>query len=261
MKPLAKNIDLETLNVQLNDPEQREAYKQPYDNYKPGILPSLLVQLLVLCSNVLHGREPSYLKFRAVEIIARVPYHAWSSATFTLLTLCFTDEQVALRLSKTSQYAGIASDNETMHVVVISQLAKHEERVSPIRHTLIPMLFAFFYFWSSYWLYLIRPRWSLELNFLFESHAFAQYDKFLQTRGDELRQKPLVSDFLNWYGRHQTNQYDFFQSVRNDELIHRNQSLQEIDERSDQQRLRLLAVACLLITITVSGFVIVLWLR
>ena len=37
-----------------------------------------------------------------------------------------------------------------MHVVVISQLAKRGQKAGFFLHTLIPMLFAFFYFWWSY---------------------------------------------------------------------------------------------------------------
>ncbi|MFM2374198.1 MAG: Alternative oxidase, partial [Candidatus Parcubacteria bacterium] len=88
--------------------------------------------------------------------------------------------------------------------------------------------FAFFYFWSSYILFLVKPRYSYELNFMFENHAFLQYDRFLEIYGEELKRKHVQSDFLEWYGRHPRNQYEFFLSVRNDEIIHRNTSIHEI---------------------------------
>lgn len=234
------NRELELLNAQLSDPEQLDAYKKPLDGYHPHLLPQVLGRFLVLCGNLVYGYEPSYLKFRAVEVIARVPYHSWSSAAYTLLTLFYSDEQKAMRLSKVTRFARIAQDNETMHVVVISRLAEEEEKAGFVRHTLIPMLFAFFYFWASYILYLMRPRWSYELNYLFESHAFEQYDRFLDARGEELKRKPIISDFLVWYGRNQKDQYEFFRSVRNDEIIHRNQSIHEIDEDADKRHVRFL---------------------
>ncbi len=115
-----------------------------------------------------------------------------------------------------------------MHVIVITQLAKKEKGAGFLRHTLVPMLFAFFYFWTSYLLYLFSPKASLELNYLFEEHAFEQYSKFLETYGEELKKKSIDSEFLRWYGRNPRNQYEFFLSVRNDEIIHRNQSVREI---------------------------------
>ncbi len=222
------NEELEALNKALNDPIALREYKEPLDKYRVSFVPRFLGLSLVWCGNLIYGKEPSYLKFRAVEVIARVPYHSWSSSAYTLLTFFYSDEKKAMHLSNVSKYAQIAQDNETMHVVVISQLAKGEERAGLIRHTLIPMFFAFFYFWWSYVLYLVNPRYSYELNYMFENHAFEQYDRFLELRGEELKKKPVSSEFLDWYGRNPRNQYEFFLSIRNDEIIHRNTSIKEI---------------------------------
>ncbi len=222
------NEEFESLNNQLNDESQLQEYKKPFDDYQTGLLPRMLGNFLVWCGNTVYGAQPSYLKFRAVEVIARVPYHSWASASFTLLTMFYTDEKRALKLSKIVKFARLAADNETMHVIVVSHLARAEEEAGIIRYTFIPMFFAFFYFWASYVLYLIKPRWSLELNYLFEQHAFDQYSLFLQIHGDELRAKAIASDFLAWYGRHPRSQYEFFREVRNDEIIHRNRSIHEI---------------------------------
>lgn len=223
------NEELETLNGVLNDPERLAEYKKPYDNYRPSLLPRILGEILVACGNIVYGEIPSYLKFRAVEVIARVPYHSWASAAYTLLTMFYGDEERALKLSTITKFSRFAQDNETMHVVVISCLARREKSGDPIRHTLIPLIFAFFYYWASYILYLVNPRYSLELNYLFESHAFEQYDRFLREHEEELKHKLVQSDFLLWYGRSPKHQYEFFESVRNDELIHRNRSIREIE--------------------------------
>jgi hypothetical protein len=206
-------------------------YKKPLDGYRPSLFPRILGGALVWCGNVVYGFKPSYLKFRAVEVIARVPYHSWASATFTLLTVFYSDEKRALRLSTISRFSRLAADNETMHVVVVSALAKKEKQAGILRHTIVPMVFSFFYFWASYLLYLISPRWSLETNFLFEQHAFDQYDLFLKQNEAELKAKPIESEFLAWYGRHPRSEYEFFLGVRNDEIIHRNQSVHAIVAR------------------------------
>ena len=111
----------ELLVESLNDEATLKSYKEPLDTYRPSLLPRLLGGILVWCGNVIYGKKPSYLKFRAVEVIARVPYHSWASAAFTLLTLFYSDEKRALRLSTVARFARFASDNETMHVVVISR--------------------------------------------------------------------------------------------------------------------------------------------
>lgn len=221
---------LEELNQELNDPEHLAAYKGRYDDYRVSFIPKILGGFLVGCGNIVYGNEPSYLKFRAVEVIARVPYHSWASAAYTLLTLFYTNEHKAVWLSDVARYARFAQDNETMHVVVMSHCARDcGEKAGTIRHTVIPMLFAFFYFWTSYLLYFINPRYSYELNFMFEGHAFGQYDRFLVLKGESLIQKPIKSEFLEWYGRTVANEYELIRSIRNDEIIHRNSSIEEIE--------------------------------
>lgn len=219
--------DYEKLIETLNDDSALHDYKTPLDDYQPGLLPRALGNTLVWCGNLIYGK-PSYLKFRAVEIIARVPYHSWASAAFTLLTFFYADERRALKLSTVARFSRFAADNETMHVVVISELSRKEQCGDVLRRTIIPVLFAFGYFWLSYFLYLLNPRWSLETNYLFEQHAFDQYSLFLRDNEAMLKSKPIESDFLAWYGRHPRNQYEFFRSVRNDEIVHRNRSIHEI---------------------------------
>jgi ubiquinol oxidase len=228
MKHNSNDIEFETLNVQLNDEEKLNAYKRIHDAYTPSWFPRICGSFLVLCGNYVYGHEPSYLKFRAVEVIARVPYHSWASVSFTLMTMFYADEKRAMQLSKIKKYAMLASDNETMHVVVISALSREEKHVGFVRFTLIPIVFSFFYFWISYIVYSIRPRWSLEINYLFEQHAFDSYSCFLEMYGEALKNKPINNAYLAWYGRHPHNQYEFFRSVRNDEIIHRNSSIEDI---------------------------------
>ena len=213
----------------LDDSSALEAYKKPYDGYRVGRLPRLLGGLLVSCGNLFYGTRPSYLKFRAIEVIARVPYHSWASASFTLLTAFYSNEERARRLSVLSRFTQFSAENETMHVVVVSRLACMHEQPGVIRYTLIPMLFAFFYFWVSYLLYMFSPRSSLELNYIFEQHAFDQYSEFLIENESELKSRPVESSFLAWYGRNPRSEYEFFRSVRNDELVHRNRSIHEIE--------------------------------
>jgi hypothetical protein len=142
------------------------------------------------------------------------------------------NEKKAIALSNVSWFGRMASDNETMHVVVISQLAKKAEKTNWLVHTCIPMVFAFFYFWAAYWLYLFSHKAAFELNYLFEQHAFDQYSEFLKLNEVELKNKKMQSDYLAWYGRKAETEYDFFMLVRNDEIVHRNNSIAHIEEHA-----------------------------
>lgn len=218
----------EKLVKELNDDALRAEYAKPLDDYKPGIVPSLLGWLLVFAGNTVYGKKPSYAKFKAVEVIARIPYQSWESVSYTLLTAFYGDEKYAIRLCKMAAFGRFAQDNETMHVVVISDIVCKMKNEGFFRHTLIPLLFSFFYFWVIYLVYLFSNRAALELNYLFESHAYAQYSEFLKREGEELKKRPVDSEFLRFYGRTVRNEYELFESIRNDELIHRNRSIREI---------------------------------
>ncbi len=230
MQKLLTDQQHETFNKLLCDEDELKRYKRKFDDYKPSLLPRILGGFLVFSGNIMYGKKPSLLKFRAIEVIARVPYHSWSSASYTHLTLFFTDEERAVKYSESTRFADVAQANETMHVVVISCMTEKVHGLGHIRFTMLPILFSFFYFWASYLLYLLNPRMSYELNFLFESHAFSQYDEFIQVHEKQLRAKSIESCFLDTYGRKHENQYEFFKAVRNDELIHRNQSLEQISK-------------------------------
>ncbi len=221
----------EALVKELNDPVLRAEYARAYDNYKPGLVARLFGYLLVGSGTLVYGKKPSYSKFKAIEVIARIPYQSWEVATYTLLTGLYADEERAIELTKTSTFSREAQDNETMHVVVLAQICKRLKCEGFFRHVLIPLLFALFYFWTIYLLYMISRKSALELNYLFENHAYHQYQEFLMLHGERLRDTPVFSDFLVFYGRNPRTEYELFESIRNDELIHRNRSIRELQAR------------------------------
>jgi ubiquinol oxidase len=220
----------EQLVSSLVEAETLASYQECWNNKPVGIIPKVLGKTLVFLGNFFYGKEPSYGKFKAVEVIARIPYQSWEVAGYMLLTFCYADEKRAIELSKMSHFSRVSQDNETMHVVVISQLAKKYGEDGFFLHTLVPLFFAFFYFAASFVLYLVSPRSAFELNYLFEDHAYKQYGRFLELYEKELMRKPVMSDFLEFYGRHVKNEYELFVSIRNDEIIHRNMSAAQAAE-------------------------------
>ena len=212
----------------LNDDEYRKEYTEKYSDYKVGIIPRLLGNLLVFSGDLVYGKKPSYGKFRAVEVIARIPYQSWELVSYMFLTALYGNEQRAINLTYTSRFGRVAQDNETMHVVVMSQLARQEKQVGFIRHYLIPVTFSFFYFLVSMVLYAVHKKSALELNYMFECHAFEQYSEFVEEHAEELKKKVVDSKFLMFYGRNHLNEYDLLSSIRDDELIHRNRSLERM---------------------------------
>lgn len=221
----------EALVKELNDPTLRAEYARTYDNYKPGIVARFLGHILVGSGTLVYGKKPSYSKFKAIEVIARIPYQSWEVATYTLLTGLYANEERAIELTKTSAFSREAQDNETLHVVVLAQICKRLKCDGFFRHVLIPLLFALFYFWTIYILYMLSRRSALELNYIFENHAYHQYSQFLKDNGERLRDTPVYSDFLVFYGRNPRSEYELFELIRNDELVHRNRSIRELQAK------------------------------
>ncbi len=221
--------DHESLARELNNGTLRTEYARPFNDYRPGAVPRFLGSVLMWFGNTVYGKAPSYAKFKAIEVIARIPYQSWEVAAYTLLSAFYGNEKRAIALSKVSAFARLAQDNETMHVVVMTSIARRHNCIGIFRHTLIPLVFAFFYFWAVYLLYLFSRKAGLELNYLFENHAYEQYSAFLEEHRERLMHTPLISPFLAFYGREVKNEYEFFELVRNDDLIHRNRSIREIE--------------------------------
>jgi len=220
----------EQLVTALCDPDNLCAYKATYDNIEIGLIPRFLGKCLVFTGTLLYGDKPTYGKFKSIEVIARIPYQSWEVMSYMLLTACYSNEKKAIELAKTSEFSRTAQDNETMHVVVLAQLAKRYDQDTFLLHTFVPLVFSFFYFFASAVLYLFSPRSALELNYLFEKHAYEQYDRFIEENAEDLKKKPVMIEYLNFYGRNVISEYELFRSIRNDELAHRNQSAERASE-------------------------------
>lgn len=218
----------EELVEKLKDPEFKKGYENACGEYKVGIIPAILGWILVFAGDVVYGKKPSYEKFKAVEVIARIPYQSWEWVSYMFLTAMYGNERKAINLTHTSRFGRVAQDNETMHVVVMTQICKREKLGGFFRHYFIPLLFSFFYYLVSALLYLVHRKSALELNFLFESHAYEQYSEFIKECGEELKKRHIESEFLKFYGRECKNEYELFCSIRDDELIHRNESIRRI---------------------------------
>ncbi len=220
----------EELVAKLRDPEALKAYMADCDGYKASFMARFLGGLLVGTGNLFYGKRPSYEKFKAIEVIARIPYQSWEAVAYTLLTRFYSDEHRAIKLSKVLPFARHAQDNETMHVILMSQLVKKHGRNRVFRHTFVPLVFSFFYYWAVWLLSMFERKVAFEINYIFEQHAHEQYTEFMLANAERLKATTVESDFLNFYGRTVESEYDLFDTIRIDEIIHRNCSLVMVRE-------------------------------
>lgn len=218
----------ETLLAQLQDPQKLEAYKKHYDGLKTPWLPRFFAGLLFGSMDLVYGKKINLQKFRVIEVIARVPYQTWEFVNYLITTHFYMNEAKAIECALRADMGKYAQDNETMHVVVISQICKQERRGNWFMHTFLPIIVSYIYFLVSTILYLIDRKHSYQLNYLFEDHAYNAYQSFIDANKEKLVQKPVYSDFLQYYGRSCANQLELFESIKNDEIIHRNESALEM---------------------------------
>lgn len=218
----------EQLLVQFNDREKLEVYKKKYDNLEISFIPRIFSKILFTSLSIFYGKDFNLQKFKVLEVIARVPYQTWEFVNYLITTNFYMNEEKAIEAASRADEGKFAQDNETMHVVVISQICKQEKKGNWLMHTFAPIIVAYIYFLISTLLYIVNKKYSYELNYLFEDHAYHGYEGFIKKNREVLVTKPLVSRFLDYYNRHPKNQLEFFESVKNDEIIHRNESAIEL---------------------------------
>lgn len=217
----------EELLKKLLKKEELKKYKEKYDNYKTGIFPKILSKILFGTVDILYGNKPTIQKFKVIEVVARVPYETWEFVNYFLTTNRYYNEEKAIEYMKNADFGKFAQDNETMHVVLISQICRKEKLGNWFGHTLVPIILAYTYFFISTFLYIISKKSSYQLNYLFENHAYNQYSIFIEENHKKLEKKQIRSKFLNFYGRKVENQLELFESIKNDEIIHRNTSVEK----------------------------------
>lgn len=218
----------EALLAQLRDADTLKTYKETYDNLPTSWLPRLFANILFGSLNLVYGKNINIQRFRVIEVIARVPYQTWEFVNYLITTHFYMNEHKAIECALRADSGKFAQDNETMHVVVISQICKQERRGNWFMHTFLPIIVSYIYFIISTILYLIDRKHSYQLNYLFEDHAYHAYQTFIDKNRERLEKKPVYSDFLNYYGRSCENQLELFESIKNDEIIHRNESAIEM---------------------------------
>ncbi len=188
----------------------------------------ILAKILFTTMDVLYGRKRTILKFKVLEIIARVPYQAWEQVAYVAITHKYSSPKFARRIFDFVKEAREQQDNEQWHLLIIEELVeKMGIKKSLIKHRIMPQIIALTYYYISWLLYVINPKLSYKLNAHFEDHAEHEYMLFVQ-ENEELMKTPYSSEFEQDYGRFETLRELFIQ-IGLDERHHKEESLVRID--------------------------------
>lgn len=185
---------------------------------------SLAAKLLFVVMDVLYGGRGSYGKYRVLEIVARIPYQTWETATYKQVS---RHPGRAGRLwQRVLEFRG-QQDNETWHLMIMTELAESAgEKQGVVRGRVLPRLICLGYWHFSWLLYALKPDWSHRLNADFEDHAEHEYAEFVRDH-PELEEQPWASVTCAGYGDHPTVA-QLLRQVSHDERCHKRESEQQL---------------------------------
>jgi ubiquinol oxidase len=202
--------------------EQARTLSSPRRRYGP------LARGLFGLLDLIYGRERSLSKFKVLEVVARVPYQAWESVAYVAVTHRYSRPAFARRIFERANESRAQQDNEQWHLLILEELVdRGGRRESFARFRLLPQALAVVYYWLSWLLYVIRPRWSYALNADFEDHAEHEYALFVQEHPD-LEDEPYDGLFAEEYG-YFASLADLFRQIGHDERVHKEESLARME--------------------------------
>jgi ubiquinol oxidase len=192
---------------------------------------SIAAKVLFRSLDLVYGRKRTLVKFRVLELIARVPYQAWEQAGYVAITHTFARVGFARRIFDRVRECRGQQDNEQWHLLILEELLL-EDTESPnigwLRSWLIPQLVAFAYYQLSFLLYVTSPAWSYRLNADFEDHAEHEYME-LVAEHPEWETVPWSSAFTADYGSF-ASRADLLRQIGYDERVHKEESEHAIGE-------------------------------
>jgi hypothetical protein len=187
----------------------------------------LAARALFLTMDLVYGKRRSLLKFRVLELIARVPYQAWEQVAYVAITHTGAQPGFARRIHDRVMETRAQQDNEQWHLLILTELIdRRDERTAFVRHRLLPQIIALLYYHLAWALYVVRPAWSYRLNADFEDHAEHEYMEYVAEH-PELDAAPYDSEFTDEHGSF-ASLGDLFRQIGYDERVHKNESLAQM---------------------------------
>jgi ubiquinol oxidase len=207
----------------LTPSERRRAQQRTLDT--PRRRYSLAARALFRSLDVVYGRERTLVKFRMLELIARMPYQAWERVGYIAMTHRAEHIDLVRRIAERVDECRSQQDNEQWHLLLLEELEAagldHAD-VGHLRSRVIPQVVAFTYYQVSWLLYVGNPAWSYRLNADFEDHAEHEY-MTLAAEHPEWESAPWASELCGDYGSFESVA-DLLRQIGVDEREHKLES-------------------------------------
>lgn len=197
--------------------EQEATLRRPHLAYSP------LARALFKAMDLAYGPATTLPKVRLLETLARIPYQAWETRHYALMSTRYHDRDQVERARQVIRWGRDAQDNEFWHLLVIEDKMRMDGiRESWFRETIMPRAACFKYAWFSRLLARLNIRRAFYLNAEFEDHAEHTYMQFvldhpeLEKMKVESAEAQRMGPFENWA--------DVFRRIALDERDHMNNS-------------------------------------
>ena len=183
---------------------------------------SLSAKALFVLMDLLYGKPRTLEKFRVLELVARVPYQAWENVAYVAVTHTASQPRFARQIFNRVRASRFEQDNEQWHLLILEELTADRPKRRVVRNRIVPQLLAFAYYQLSWFMFVVRPKWSYRLNADFEDHAEHEY-ALLVGEHPEWETVPYDGEFAAEYGRYDSLA-DLFRQIGYDERLHRLES-------------------------------------
>ncbi len=184
-------------------------------------------RVLFASMDAVYGKARTLDKFRVLEVVARVPYQAWENVGYVAMTHTARRPGFARRVFDSVRINRWEQDNEQWHLLILEELTASSSRLGWFRRQAVPQVLAFTYYWLSWILYVVRPKWSYRLNADFEDHAEHEYALAVQ-ENPEWETTAFNSEFVDEFGNYE-NLAELFRQIGYDERLHKEQSIATIE--------------------------------
>jgi len=207
-----------TLDSDILKKEQKKTLEAPRRKY------GILAKMLFFTMDLFYGPKRTLPKLTVLELIARVPYQSWEQVAYVAVTHTYGKPDFARRIFKFIKESRTQQDNEQWHLLILEEMVQRIPiRENFILYRVFPQIIAFFYYHTSWFLYVIKPRWSYELNADFEDHAEHEYMELVK-ENPQFENEQFESIFKDDYGNLETVA-DLFRRIALDERLHKEESL------------------------------------
>lgn len=213
--------------------EQLKTLNSPRRSY------GFLARTLFGTMDFFYGKERTLEKFKVLEIVARVPYQSWEVVSYIAITHMYPNRGFAQEMFERVKLGRDAQDNEQFHLLILEELVQ-QHRTSWVRLRLVPQILAIPYYYTTWLMTALRPRWAFSLNADFEDHAEHEYMAFVAAN-PQFDETPVQGEFARDYGEF-TSLGDLLRNIGLDERHHKEDSIRWMENRTSGGLLERLSV-------------------